>query len=283
MSEEQTVTYELDGEIALVGLNRPDKRNCFNPLVMKQLREAIERAGEEAKCGIIFGHGDNFCAGLDLRWAAENWKTGRSERLPFPFNRNTYFEAMARGNIPFIAALHGATLGGGLETAAAAHIRVADETTFFALPEGTRGIFIGGGGSVRVARLIGFARMQDMMLTGRVLKADEAERYGIVQYVVPKGQAMAKAKELALKICKNAPLSNFAITNSLPRIQDLSLRRRPVLRAHGGRIHPQPGIDHAAQSVPRQDRPARAAGLSGLREQTTAQSTSQQGATDGFA
>ena len=189
---------------------------------MKQLREAIERAGEEAKCGIIFGHGDNFCAGLDLRWAAESWKTGRSERLPFQFNRNTYFEAMARGNIPFIAALHGATLGGGLETAAAAHIRVADETTFFGLPEGTRGIFIGGGGSVRVARLIGFARMQDMMLTGRVLKADEAERYGIVQYVVPKGQQMAKAKELALKICKNAPLSNFAITNSLPRLQDMS-------------------------------------------------------------
>ena len=73
MSEEQTVTYELDGEIALVGLNRPDKRNCFNPTVMKQLKEAIERAGEEAKCGIIFGHGDNFCAGLDLRWAA-GWK-----------------------------------------------------------------------------------------------------------------------------------------------------------------------------------------------------------------
>ena len=175
MSEEQTVTYELKGEIALVGLNRPDKRNCFNPTVMRQLREAIDRAGEEAKCGIIFGHGDNFCAGLDLRWAAESWKSGRSERLPFPFNRNTFFEAMARGNIPFIAALHGATLGGGLETAAAAHIRVADETTFFALPEGTRGIFIGGGGSVRVARLLGFARMQDMMLTGRVLKPDEGD------------------------------------------------------------------------------------------------------------
>jgi (methylthio)acryloyl-CoA hydratase len=173
MSEQQPVTYELDGEIALVGLNRPDKRNCFNPTVMKKLREAIERAGEEAKCGIIFGHGDNFCAGLDLRWAAENWKKGQSQRLPFPFNRKTYFEEMARGNIPFIAALHGATLGGGLETAAAAHIRVADETTYFGLPEGTRGIFIGGGGSVRVARLIGFARMQDMMLTGRVLKCDE--------------------------------------------------------------------------------------------------------------
>src|SRR5207244_2732109 len=120
-------------EVALIGLNRPDKRNCFDLTVMKQLRAAIDRAGEEAKCGIIFGHGDNFCAGLDLRWAAESWKTGRSQRLPFQFNRNSYFEVMARGNIPFIAALHGATLGGGLETAAAAHIRVADETTYFAL------------------------------------------------------------------------------------------------------------------------------------------------------
>src|SRR3982074_2424177 len=187
MSEEHTVTYELDGEIPLVGLNRPDKRNCFNPTVMKQLREAIDRAGEEAKCGIIFGHGDNFCAGLDLRWAAENWKPGRSERLPFPFNRNTYFEAMARGNIPFIAALHGATLGGGLEPAAAAHIRVADETAFFALPEGTRGIFIGGGGSVRVARLVGLSRLQGNSLTRRGLKPDAAQRYGIVQYIAPTG------------------------------------------------------------------------------------------------
>src|SRR3979411_1253630 len=181
MSETQVVTYELDGEIALVGLNRPDKRNCFNPDVMKALREAVMRAGEEAKCGIIFGHGDNFCAGLDLRWAAENWKAGRSQRLPFPFNRNTFFEEMARGNIPFIAALHGATFGGGLETAAAAHIRVADETTFFALPEGTRGIYVGGGASVYVARLLGASRVADMMLTGRVLDAAAAEGAGLGQ------------------------------------------------------------------------------------------------------
>ena len=152
MSEEATVTYELDGEIALVGLNRPDKRNCFNPTVMGQLRAAIERAGEEAKCGIIFGHGDNFCAGLDLRWAAENWKTGRSERLPFPFNRNTYFEAMARGNIPFIAALHGATLGGGLETAAAAHIRVADDTRSLCRA-GKRSLHVCGAPAVDVGRV----------------------------------------------------------------------------------------------------------------------------------
>ena len=63
MSEETVVTYELDGEIALIGLNRPDKRNALSPDLMKQLRDAARRAGDEAKCGIIFGHGDNFCAG----------------------------------------------------------------------------------------------------------------------------------------------------------------------------------------------------------------------------
>ena len=186
------------------------------------MREAIERAGEEAKCGIIFGHGDNFCAGLDLRWAAESWKTGRSERLPFQFNRNTYFEAMARGNIPVHRGAARRDAGRRARDGRGRAYPRRRRNHVLRLPEGTRGIFIGGGGSVRVARLLGFARMQDMMLTGRVLKPDEAERYGIVQYVVPKGQAMAKAKELAAKICKNAPLSNFAITNSLPRIQDMS-------------------------------------------------------------
>jgi enoyl-CoA hydratase/carnithine racemase len=223
MSDENVVTYEREGDVALIGLNRPDKRNAMSPELREQLLAAVLRAGDEAKCAILFGHGGNFCAGLDLKRASQTWNAdGGMRRLPFRYNRETEMEAMARGRIPFIAALHGATLGGGFEMAASTHIRVADETTFFGLPEGARGIFVGGGGSVRIARLIGFARMQDMMLTGRVLKPDEAERYGIVQYIVPKGQSMAKAKELALKICKNAPLSNFAITNSLPRLQDMS-------------------------------------------------------------
>ena len=222
MNEEKVVTYELEDEIALVGINRPAKRNALSPEVHELLLEAVTRAGREAKCGVIFGHGDHFCAGLDLAWATESWQGGSSKRLPYPNNRNTFFESIARGDIPFIAAVQGAALGGGLEVAAAAHIRVADETAFFALPEGTRGIFIGGGGSVRIARLLGTSRMQDMMLTGRVLDPDQAERSGLVQYVVPKGQAKAKAKELAAKICKNTPLANFAITNSLPRLQDMS-------------------------------------------------------------
>lgn len=222
MNGDDLVTYELRGEIALIGLNRPDKRNALSPELMKQMMQTVLRAGEEAKCGVLFGHGENFCAGLDLAWAAKNWTDSEIRKLPFPFSRGTFQELIARGNIPFVAALHGATLGGGLETASSAHVRVADESTYFGLPEGTRGIYIGGGGSVRVARLLGASRMQDMMLTGRVLNATDAERYGLVHYVVPKGQAFNKAIELAEKICKNAPLANFAIVNSLPRLQDMS-------------------------------------------------------------
>jgi enoyl-CoA hydratase/carnithine racemase len=129
-------------------------------------------------------------------------------------------ERLQLGTVPVIAALHGAVVGGGLELASACHIRVADETTFYALPEGTRGIFVGGGGSVRIPRLIGVARMTDMMLTGRVYDAVEGERIGLAQYLVPKGQALSKALELALKVAQNAPMTNYALMHALPRIAE---------------------------------------------------------------
>lgn len=214
------VTYELDGEVAIIGLNRPDKRNAFNDVLHQQLHAAVMRAGQEARCGVLFGHGECFCAGLDLGYAAAMWESEMDHKLPYPRNYDT--EQIARGRIPFVSALHGATIGGGFEAAASTHIRVADETAFFALPEGQRGIFVGGAGSVRISRLIGTALMTDLMLTGRVLNAEEARQCNAVQYVVPKGQALDKAISLARRICTNAPLTNFAITNALPRIRDMS-------------------------------------------------------------
>jgi enoyl-CoA hydratase/carnithine racemase len=123
--------------------------------------------------------------------------------------------------VPVVAALHGAVVGGGLELASAAHIRVADDSTYYGLPEGQRGIFVGGGGSVRIPRLVGVACMTDMMLTGRVLDAQEGLSRGFSQYVVPAGQALVKAVELARKVAGNAPLSNYAVTQALPRIADM--------------------------------------------------------------
>jgi enoyl-CoA hydratase/carnithine racemase len=97
---------------------------------------------------------------------------------------------------------------------------VADETTFYALPEGSRGIFVGGGGSVRIPKLIGAARMADMMFTGRVYNAVEGEKVGLAQYLVPKGQAFEKALEIAKRIAQNAPLTNYALMHALPRIAE---------------------------------------------------------------
>ena len=149
------ITYELDGTVAVIGLNRPDKRNAINDAVVMQLRDAVVRAGDEADAGVIFGHGVNFSAGLDLAQLLKNIES------PMPRKKrdhawHTVFDIIARGPIPFVAALHGAVVGGGLELAAAAHIRVADRTAFFGLPEGQRGIFVGGGGSVSVQRIVGY-------------------------------------------------------------------------------------------------------------------------------
>ena len=213
------LTYELDGAVALIGLNRPQKRNAIDDALVEALRLGVARAGAEAKTGVIFGHGEHFSAGLDL---SEHVHRTPVEGVHHSRKWHGIFDAIERGAIPYVSALHGAVVGGGMELAAATHIRVSDESAFFALPEGQRGIFVGGGGSVRVARLVTAARMADMMLTGRVLSADESVGANFVQYLVPKGEALAKARELALRIAKNAPLSNFAITNALPRIQDLS-------------------------------------------------------------
>jgi enoyl-CoA hydratase/carnithine racemase len=216
--EQRYVTYELEAAVALIGLDRPAKRNALSDAMVEELRVAVLRAGDEAKAAVIFGHGDHFSSGLDL---AEHAERSPIEGIHHSRKWHGIFDHIERGAIPFLSALHGAVVGGGMELAAATQIRVADESAFFALPEGQRGIFVGGGGSVRVARLISAARMTDMMLTGRVLAAAEAERANFVQYVTPRGAALDKAKVLAAQIAGNAPLSNFAIVNALPRIQDM--------------------------------------------------------------
>ncbi|MGO3742995.1 crotonase/enoyl-CoA hydratase family protein, partial [Kerstersia sp.] len=134
-----------------------------------------------------------------------------------------WYEAFSRiqfGRVPVVAVLHGAVVGGGLELASALHVRIAEEDAYFGLPEGQRGIFLGGGGSVRIAKLIGFSRVTEMMLTGHVLDAREALATGLVHYVAAPGAGMAKARELAERIAGNAPMSNFSILNALPLIAE---------------------------------------------------------------
>lgn len=213
------VTYELKGQVAFLGLNRPEKRNAISDRFVESIANAVSKAENEAKAAVLFGHGDHFCAGLDL---AEHVKKTPIEGVRGSRRWHAVFDQIERGVIPWVSALHGAVVGGGLELASSTHIRVADSTAIFALPEGQRGIFVGGGGSVRAARLMGVARMTDMMLTGRVASANEASAWNLVQYVTPKGEALAKATKLAEAAASNAELSNFAVINALPRIQDMA-------------------------------------------------------------
>ncbi len=213
------LSLEIRGAVAVVRLTRAAKRNALNDALVLSLREVFESFSQTIRAAVIAGEGDHFCAGLDLSELSER---DAVQGMHHSRMWHKALDAVQSGTVPVVAALHGAVVGGGLELASACHIRVADQSTFYALPEGSRGIFVGGGGSVRVPRLVGVARMTDMMLTGRVYNATDGERAGFAQYLVAQGMAFAKALELAEKIAGNAPATNFALTHVLPRIADQS-------------------------------------------------------------
>jgi enoyl-CoA hydratase/carnithine racemase len=210
---------ERAGPVLHVRLNRPAKRNSVSDELLAQIHTVWVNMPADIRAAVISGEGQHFCAGLDLSEVTERNIT---EGMHHSRAWHACFDAIQYGAVPVIAVLHGAVVGGGLELASSAHLRVAEDSTFYGLPEGTRGIFVGGGGSVRISRLIGVARMTDMMLTGRVFDADEGQAFAISNYRVADGAGLAKALVLASKIAENAPLSNYAITQALPRIADLS-------------------------------------------------------------
>jgi enoyl-CoA hydratase/carnithine racemase len=207
----------MQDAVAVVRLSRPAKRNALSDSLVEALRDVFQNLPTEAKSAVIYGEGDHFCAGLDL---SELKERDAGEGLYHSRSWHVALDAIQLGSVPVLAALHGAVVGGGLELASSCHIRVADDSTFYALPEGTRGIFVGGGGSVRIPKLIGVARMTDMMLTGRVYNAIDGERIGLAQYLVPTGTALEKAIELAKRIATNATLTNYALIHALPRIAE---------------------------------------------------------------
>jgi enoyl-CoA hydratase/carnithine racemase len=210
---------ELADAVAHVRLNRPDKRNAISDALISELHTAFVNLPASVRAVVLSGEGEHFCAGLDL---AELVERDVAEGVLHSRMWHAAFDAVQFGRAPVIAVLHGAVVGGGLELAASCHIRVAETSAYFGLPEGQRGLFVGGGGSARIPRLMGVARMSDLMLTGRVYSAEEGERAGIVQYLVGAGEGLARAFELAQRIAGNATLSNFAVMHALPRIADQS-------------------------------------------------------------
>jgi enoyl-CoA hydratase/carnithine racemase len=210
---------EQRGAVALVSLDRPEKRNALNQSIFTSLERYFSDVPDSVRAVVLQGEGEHFSAGLDL---SELRETSAAEGMAHSIAGHRSFDRVQFGTVPVVAVLHGAVVGGGLELACAAHIRVAEPSAFYALPEGQRGIFVGGGGSVRVPRIIGAARMADMMLTGRVYSAEEGQSIGISQYLVPAGEGLKKAIELAQAIAGNAPLTNLAVMHALPRIAEAS-------------------------------------------------------------
>ena len=210
---------EARGAVLHVRLDRPAKRNAVSDALVAQLHTCFVNLPEPTRAVVLSGAGEHFCAGLDL---AEVSERSVAEGIVHSRSWHAAFERIQFGKVPVVAVLHGAVVGGGLELAASCHVRVAETSAFYGLPEGQRGLFVGGGGSARIPRLIGAARMTDMMLTGRVYDAQEGFAIGVSQYVVEAGQGLAKAFALAERIAANAPLSNFAVMHALPRIADMA-------------------------------------------------------------
>ena len=179
------VQVDIRGAIAIVRLCRPKKRNAINDGLIAAIAQRFDELPETVHAVVLHGEGDHFCAGLDLGELKD-----RDAAEGLHHSRSWYYvlRDIEQGRRPVVAALHGAV--------------------------------VGGGGSVRVPKLIGAHRMLDMMLTGRVYKAAEGVSIGMAQYHVPAGEALAKAIELAERIAQNAPMTNYALINGLPRIAE---------------------------------------------------------------
>jgi (methylthio)acryloyl-CoA hydratase len=215
------ITIEQLGNVTTVTLNREDKRNCINEDMLAEIDQVFRKPPQGTRCFVLAAKGPHFCAGLDLK---EHFDKDRS---PIEFMRlcqewHKAFDQIQFGGTPVVAVVQGAVVGGGLELAAATHVRIAEPSTFFALPEGQRGIFTGGGATVRVARIITAPRMVDMMLAARTYDAQKGLDLGLAHEVVGEGKGLARALELAKQIATYPPTTNFAITTGITRINDMS-------------------------------------------------------------
>lgn len=209
------LVVEQKGAVVHLTLNRPEKRNALNDDLIAALDEFFSSMPDTARAVVISGAGGHFSSGLDL---SQHVARQPLDVMAHSRNWHRVMALIATSQVPVVAAMSGAVMGGGLEFAAACHVRVAEETVRFQMPEGLRGIFVGGGGSVRISRLIGPDRMTEMMLTGRTYSGVDGERLGLAHHLVPEGGALEKAFELAERIAKNSPTINGFIIQAIAQI-----------------------------------------------------------------
>lgn len=209
---------DIEDDIAILTFDRPEKRNAMNDQLVAELDAFFSAPPKGVNAVILRGEGGHFCSGLDL---AEHEHRDPIDGVYHSRNWHRVSELIEYGGLPVVSVLTGAVIGGGLEIAASTHVRIAEPDVRFQLPEGRRGIFVGGGATVRVGRLIGADRMREMMLTGRSYGADQGHALGLAHYAVGAGEGLPLAKTLARKIADNAPFSNYLMIQALTRIQDM--------------------------------------------------------------
>lgn len=218
-ADEPILKIDIDGHIAVLTFNRAKKRNAMSDRLILAIEGFFQDPPKMARAVIMRGDGGHFSAGLDLdeHQHRSPEETVRQSRM---WHRIT--DLIEYGGLPVVAVLNGAVIGGGLEVATAAHVRIAEEGVKFQLPEGRRGIFVGGGATVRVGRIIGADRMREMMLTGRTYGAQEGLAMGLAHYAVGPGEGFDLATKLAREVAGNAPFSNYLMIQALSRIEDMS-------------------------------------------------------------
>ena len=210
---------DIDGPVATLTMNRPGKRNAMCEELLNALDAFFSAPPKEVRVVILTGIEGHYCSGLDL---SEHVHRSAEENLYHSRHWHGVMEKIQFGGLAVVSAMFGAVIGGGLELAASTHVRIAEASTIFQLPEGRRGIFVGGGATARVGRLLGADRMTEMMLTGRKYNADEGLSLGLAHYSVGDGEALPLAQQLAGKIARNAPLSNYLMIQSIARINDMA-------------------------------------------------------------
>lgn len=206
MSEDRTIRWDVDDQgIATLSLHRPEVRNAINLEMVEELHQALDTLGRDPRVRALILRGEGgkvFAAGADIRELRER----KAADAWLQINARL-FQAVEDFPQPTIAAVEGFALGGGCEIALACDLRVASETARLGFPEVTLGIFPAAGGTHRLPRLVGLGKAKELVFTGRILSGEEAGRIGLVEVVVPAGEADARARQLAEEIAANGPLA----------------------------------------------------------------------------
>lgn len=206
MSSYETITIEKEGRVAILTINRPDKLNALSSKVHVEGVAALDelRGDDEVRVVVITGSGEkSFIAGADI--GEFEGKTPVTQRATF--HERTLFNTIDMFPKPVIAMVNGFCLGGGNELALACDLRICSENARFSQPEINLGIIPGGGGTQRLTRLVGEGRSMEMVLTGDMIDAETAHRFGLVNHVHPASELRAKTMELAGKISEKAPIA----------------------------------------------------------------------------